>query len=185
VNRGAGRRKIYLIDDYDMFLEAVKENPDFRDQIKEKYMPADQKPDTEIPEKRQAAGLAITERILTETSKSFSQPGQAILKSIRGEHNPARLLALSLSRELSGLRLSEIAQIFQIRSYRTVAAGCCRFKKLLQENTEIKKRHAKIHKFYSHPAKGSDPSRLKQQRVEIVDLIGRLTFKITLGSLKA
>ena len=146
MNRGAGRQKIYLIDDdYDMFLEAVKENPDFQDQIKEKYMPADQKLDTEIPEERKAVGLAITERILKEVSKSFSQSKQALLVTKRGEHNPARLLALSLSWELSGLRLSEIAQIFQIRSYRTVATGCCRFKKLLQENTEIKKRHAKIH----------------------------------------
>ncbi len=120
-------------------------DPDFLDHIKEKYILTDRKLSTEIPEERRAAGAAITERILKEVSKSFSQSRQALLVSKRGERHPARLLALSLSRELSGLRLSELAQIFQIRSYRTVGTGCYRFKKLLQENTEVKGRYTKIH----------------------------------------
>lgn len=120
-------------------------DPDFLDHIKEKYILTDQKLDTEIPEERRMAGAAITERILKEVSKSFSLTKQALLLSKRGERNEARLTALSLARELSGLRLSEIAHIFQIRSYRTVGTGCYRFKKLLQENIGIKKRYAKIH----------------------------------------
>ena len=120
-------------------------DPDFLEQIKEKYILTDRKLDTEIPEERRMTGAVIAERILKEVSKSFSEPRAALLVSKRGERNTARLVALSLSRELSGLRLSEIAQIFKIRSYRTVGTGCYRFKKLLQDDAEIKRRYAKIH----------------------------------------
>jgi hypothetical protein len=118
---------------------------DFIDQIKEKYILTDQKLDTEIPEERRITGAAITKRILKETSRVFSQSEDAIYLSKRGALHPARLTALSLSRELSGLRLSEIADIFQVKSYRTVASSCFRFKKLMAQNPGIRRQYTKIH----------------------------------------
>ena len=120
-------------------------DPDFLEQIKEKYILNDQKPSTEMPEQRKMAGAKIADRILKEVSRTFSKPREALLSSKRGERNPARLTALSLTRELSGLKLSEIAQIFGIRSYRTVGTGCYRFKKLSQQNADVRRRYASIH----------------------------------------
>jgi len=119
-------------------------DPDFVDQIKEKYILTDRKLNTEIPEERKMAGGAITERIIKEVSKSFSQPRQTLLESRRGKHNPARFAALSLARELSGLRLSEIAELFQMNTYRTVGTGCYRFRKLMKRNASIRQRYIKI-----------------------------------------
>lgn len=117
---------------------------DFLDRIKEKYILTDRKLSTEIPEERRITGAATTERIIREVSRSFSQPREALLESRRGQRNTARFMALSLARELSGLRLSELAEVFGIRSYRTVGTACYRFKGLLEENPEIKGHYAKI-----------------------------------------
>ncbi len=120
-------------------------DPDFLDHIKEKYILTDRKLSTEIPEERRMAGAAIAQRILQEVSRSFLRSKQAVLASKRGERNTARLAALSLTRELSGLRLAEIAEIFSIRSYRTVGVGCHRFKKFLQGDQAMQRRYAKLH----------------------------------------
>ena len=47
-------------------------DPDFLEMIKEKYILTDRKLSTEIPEERKVAGVAMTEQILKEVSKSFS-----------------------------------------------------------------------------------------------------------------
>ena len=117
---------------------------DFLNEIKEKYIFADQKPDTEISEERKMAGATIAERVIGEVSKSFSKPRQAVMTSKRGQHNLAYFAAISLARELSGLKLPEIAKIFQARSYRTIGTGCYRFKKLLQKSHDLDRRIAKI-----------------------------------------
>ena len=124
-------------------------DPDFLDHIKEKYILTDRKLSTEIPEQRRMAGAAVTERILKEVSRVFQQPKETLLCSKRGERNAARLTALSLARELSGLRLTELAEAFQIRSYRTVATACYRFKRLLREDLDIRRRYVKIHQVCS------------------------------------
>lgn len=119
-------------------------DPDFLDHIKEKYILTDRKLSTEIPEERRITGTAIAKRILKETARAFSKPEGSIYQSKRGEWNHARLVALSLSRELSGLRLSEIADQFQIKSYRTVASSCFRLKKLMEQDAGIKQRYRRI-----------------------------------------
>lgn len=121
-------------------------DPDFLDHIKEKYILTDRKLSVEIPEERRMTGQAVAERILQEVSRSFSRSRQDLLASKRGERNTARLTALSLTRELSGLRLAEIAEIFHTRSYRTVGVGCHRFKKFLQGDREMQQRYAKLHR---------------------------------------
>ena len=120
-------------------------DPDFLDHIKEKYILTDRKLSTEIPDERRMTGTALAKRILKETARAFSKPEESIYLSKRGELHPARLTALSLSRELSGLRLSEIAAIFQVKSYRTVASSCYRFKKLMAQNSDIRRRYTRIY----------------------------------------
>ena len=120
-------------------------DPDFLDMIKEKYILTDRKLSTEIPEERRMAGAAMTERILKETSREFSKPRETLYKSKRGETNQARLVAVSLSRELSGLRLTEIAEQFHAKSYRTIASTCYRLKKLMERDPGVKRRYIEIH----------------------------------------
>jgi REP element-mobilizing transposase RayT len=119
-------------------------DPDFIDDIKEKYILADRRLSTEIPEERQMAGSAIAERILREVSREFSVTGEKLYSSKRGEVNPARLVAVSLSRELTGLRLTELAEVFKAGSYRTIASSCFRFKKLVARDPDIQRRCDKI-----------------------------------------
>ena len=113
--------------------------------IKEKYILGREKLDSEIPEERRMSGAALANRIIREVSRAFSKSREAILESKRGEENQARLTALLLTRELSGLRLSEIAQVFGIKSYRTVASNCFRFKRRMKQNVSTKQRYAKIY----------------------------------------
>ena len=91
------------------------------------------------------AGAAITERILKETLRAFSKPREALYQSNRGQINQARLVAVSLARELSGLRLTEIAEVFRVKSYRTVASSCYRLKKLMERDPGIKRQYVDIH----------------------------------------
>ncbi len=121
-------------------------DPDFLKHIKEKYIYGREKLDTEIPEERRISGVESANRIIRECSTVFSKTRESILESRRGEVNHARLTALLLTRELSGLKLSEIANVFEIKSYRTVASNCFRHKKRLEQNPQTKQRYAKIYK---------------------------------------
>jgi hypothetical protein len=99
-------------------------DPDFIEMIKQKYIPADQKLSTEIPEKRLFFGHKVADKITKETTKLFKTSLQSLGKSRRGETNYARLSALNLTREMSGLKLSEIADFFGMDSYKTVSTSC-------------------------------------------------------------
>ncbi|MBI4432265.1 MAG: transposase [Candidatus Omnitrophica bacterium] len=127
-------------------LNPILGDPDFLNHIKEKYILTDRKLSTEIPEERQMTGNAMIQRILKETSRAFSIPNETLYKSKRGELNQARLVAVALSRELSGLRLSEIADLFRAKSYRTIASSCHRFKKLLTSDSGMRRRYGDIQK---------------------------------------
>lgn len=132
------------------FYSTKKQNPifgdpDFVERIKEKYILPNQKLSSEIPEERRMTGHHIAERVIKETSKQFSMPRQSFYESKRGKTNQARLVALSLSRELSGLKLNELAELFQIKSYRTVASSCYRLKKLIERDAGLRRQCADIH----------------------------------------
>ena len=126
-------------------LEPILGNPAFLRQIKEKYIDGREKLDSEIPEERKISGANSTDRIIREVSKAFSKSRQAVFQSKRGEENQARLMALLLTRELSGLRLFEIAQVFGVKSYRTVASNCFRFKRRMAQDPQTKRRYTKIY----------------------------------------
>jgi REP element-mobilizing transposase RayT len=116
-------------------------NPDFVDGIKEKYLFADRKLSTEIPEERSFKGQKKARQIIDATSKLFKRPSQELYLSRRGEPNHARLVAVSLTRNLSGLKLSEIAEIFKMGSYKSVGASCYRLKIRLAKETDLRKRY--------------------------------------------
>ncbi len=120
-------------------------NTDFLNHIKEKYLFNNQKLETEIPEERRLTGKTVAAKIIQEVTKVFSKPRAVLYWSKRGNRNHARLAAITLTRELSGLKLSEIAEVFQMKSYRTVGSSCYRFKKLLEQDRDIQKRYTKIY----------------------------------------
>lgn len=120
-------------------------DPDFLDHIKEKYILADRKLSTEIPEKRSLQGQKKAHQIAQETSKAFQRPKGELYLSRRGETNYARLTAVTLTRDLSGLKLSEIAQIFGMNSYKSVGSNCYRLKTRLTKEPDLKKRYDRIY----------------------------------------
>ena len=101
---------------------------DFIDKIKETYVVKDKKNSPEIPEKRKIEGEMAIKRIKSEVIRFFKMKESGLYSSIRGEYNKPRSMALGLSRELSGLKLQEIAKHYKIRSYKTVSSSCQRFK---------------------------------------------------------
>ncbi len=119
---------------------------DFLDYIKEKYILTDRKLSTEIPEERSFQGQKKARDIAEETSKAFQRSKEELYRSRRGETNDARLAAVTLTRELSGLRLSEIAQIFRMNSYKSVGSSCYRLKARLVKEPDLRKRYKQIYR---------------------------------------
>lgn len=119
-------------------------DPDFIEMIKQKYIPSNQKLSTEIPEKRTYEGHKIADRIIRQTAKLFKIPIQGLGSSRRGHTNRPRLLAIYLTRELSGLTLPEIAESFGMNTYKTAATSCQRSKEILQTDKSFKKLYDRL-----------------------------------------
>ena len=124
---------------------AILGDADFLDLIKEKYILTDRKLSTEIPEERSFQGQKRLDNILHETSKVFKKTKEELCRSKRGETNDARLVAVALTRGLSGLHLSEIAQIFRMNSYKSVGSSCYRLKARLVKEPSLRKRYERIY----------------------------------------
>ena len=107
---------------------------DFVDRVKETYLSKGKEPSSEIPEKRTLDGESAIKRIKTEVRRYFEVDEATLYSSKRGEHNRPRFVALNLSREISGLKLKEIAGYFKIRSYKTVGTDCQRLKNYLTQD---------------------------------------------------
>ena len=132
------------------FYDKKKQNPilgdqAFLDMIKEKYLFADRKLSTEIPEERSFRGHKTASQIAHETSKAFQRPKEELYVSRRGQTNRARLVAVGLTRDLSGLKLSEIGKIFGMNSYKSVGSTCYRLKGLLAREPDLRKRYERLY----------------------------------------
>lgn len=132
------------------FYGKKKQNPifgdlDFLDQIKEKYIFTDRRLSTEISEQRSFQGQKTAYQIIKETSKAFQKPKEELCLSKRGTTNHARLVAVALTRDLSGLKLSEIAQIFRMDSYKSVGTSCYRLKRRLAKEPGLRKRYERLY----------------------------------------
>ena len=119
-------------------------DPDFLDMIKEKYLFTDRKLSSEIPEERNFKGQKKAEEIAEATAKLFQRLRRELYVSRRGEQNHARLIAVSLTRDLSGLKLSEIAQIFRMNSYKSVGTSCYRLKARLTKEPILRKQYERL-----------------------------------------
>ncbi len=114
---------------------------DFIEQVKEKYLQSDPEPNIEIKEKVNIRGGKIIEKIKKEVCRLFNVKETELLKGKRGTKNVARQVALALSKELSGLKLSEIGHYFGYRSYRTVGAHCLNFQEKLISNKKLRRKY--------------------------------------------
>ena len=112
--------------------------------IREKYILGNQKFSTEIPEKRHYEGQKMTDEIIRQASRIFRVPIQSLGRSKRGEVNHARLAAVHLTRQLSCLRLSEIAAIFGMNSYKTVGTSCYRLKERVTKDKSFKRKYDRL-----------------------------------------
>ncbi len=66
-------------------------------------------------------------RVNMEVCRKFMVSEKKLYQVKRGEENRPRVFATTLARELSGLRMPEIAERYRIPSYRTVGTICYRF----------------------------------------------------------
>ena len=120
-------------------------DPDFIQRIRQDHIESDYKLSTEVPEGRFLASQKKTEEIMRETSKAFHTNNKALCVSRRGETNRARLTALALTRELSGLTLNEIAQFFNMKSYKTVGSSLQRLKIRIVAEPGLKKEYERLY----------------------------------------
>ena len=99
---------------------------------------------TEIPEERSFKGQKKAQEIAEATTRLFQKSKHELYSSRRGETNHARLVAISLTRDLSGLKLSEIALIFKMNSYKSVGTSCYRLKARLAKEPTLKKQYERL-----------------------------------------
>lgn len=116
----------------------------FIKKIQNKFIHSEKKTDLEIKEKRTIRGERTVERINIEVRKIFKIKKERLYQSKRGEENIPRLLAITLSRELSGLGFPDIARMYKISSYRTVGTSCYRFNERLKKNNMLAKQYKKL-----------------------------------------
>ena len=111
---------------------------DFVEGIKEKFLEEKHSSSAEIPEARVFHGEAMVNRIKKEVSHKFKVSEQMLCRSKRGEPNRPRTVAVALAREISGLRLGEIARHFSIGSYKTVNAHHRNFLRSISKDAVMK-----------------------------------------------
>ena len=119
--------------------------PDFLNDVKEKYLFNNKKLSTEIPEERRFSGQVIAKQILRAVAKDFKIKEDLLYHSRRGEYNKPRLMAITLTRDLSGLTLPEIAPIFRMNSYKTVGSACHRLKLCFAKDLKLRDRFDRIY----------------------------------------
>jgi REP element-mobilizing transposase RayT len=109
------------------FFSAKKPGPifgdvDFIEAIKEKFLARQDDQFREVPEVRPLKGERMIHRIKKEVSQKYKVSQETLCLSKRGERNRPRTMAVALARELSGLRLKELAGHFKVGSYKTISA---------------------------------------------------------------
>jgi REP element-mobilizing transposase RayT len=113
----------------------------FIEKIKEFFIIPDKSSNIEIREKRVLMGEGVLQRVNMEICRKFGVSEKKLHEGKRGEENIARLFAITLARELSGLRMPEIAEHYKIASYRTVGTICFRFSKRMNGDDKLRKQY--------------------------------------------
>ena len=154
-----GRKKGKAIAEYRRFVEdgvdnEIKEfygkkkqewilgSEDFQETIKEQISETGWQ--EEIVEKKEVVGQARVKKVLEKVQEAYGISKEKLLEGRRGKENVPKKIALALAREESGMTLSQLAEIFGLRTYRTVAAHCYRIKKQMQKDEKLRKIYEKI-----------------------------------------
>jgi len=112
---------------------------DFVERIQEKYIR--DKPDIEIKGEIKIQGEKIIRIIKKQVVRKFEIDEEELYLGKRGNANIARQAALLLSKELSGLKLSEIGLHFGLENYRTVGTHCWRFQEKIKREKGLRKKY--------------------------------------------
>ena len=122
----------------------------FREWIKMNFISIDNKAKIEVKEKRQVYGERIIKEINCQVSKAFDVDENSLFLQTRGKENLPRFFAVSLSREISGLSLIEIAEKYKSLSYKTISSNQFRFKKKMEKSKKLARLYKKIKNTCSH-----------------------------------
>ncbi len=117
-------------------------NSGFVEWVKEKYILS--KPDLEISDKRRVFGDGVVTLVKNEVCRKFKVEQACLYESQRGTSNIPRLMAMLLSKELSGLKLAEIGLHFGFSSYRTVGAHCWNFRKKIEQEKQLMSKYKSL-----------------------------------------
>ena len=79
-----------------------------------------------------------------EICRRFKVDESYFFQGKRGTANIPRLMALLLSKELSGLKLSELGFYFGFLNYRTVGKHCWRFRNKIKEDKGLGKKYSSL-----------------------------------------
>ncbi|MFQ5964032.1 MAG: hypothetical protein ACE5KZ_07095 [Candidatus Scalinduaceae bacterium] len=122
----------------------------FIEKIKEFFIISDKRSNIEIKEKRVLMGEGVLKRVNMEICREFRVSEKKLYQGKRGEENMARFFAITLARELSGFRMSEIAERYKIASYRTVGTICFRFSKRMKGDKILRNQYDSLKHICSH-----------------------------------
>ena len=117
---------------------------DFIERIKNKYILKDLSPDLEVKEIRRLCGERVIRKIKREVCKVFKVRDKHLSQGQRGTSNIPRRVALSLSKELSGLKLSEICGHFMITSRQTVGGNALRLRNMMKNDKVLRKKYSSL-----------------------------------------
>ena len=122
----------------------------FIEKIKEFFIISNKRSNIEIKEKRVFMGEGVLKRVNMEICREFGVSEKKLYQGKRGEENMARFFAITLARELSGLRMPEIAERYKITSYRTVGTICFRFSKRMKGDKKLQNQYNSLKHICSH-----------------------------------
>lgn len=112
----------------------------FKQHIKEQF--SSKKTDKEVPESKILA--PSSKEIINMVLAEYGVEEEVLFHSMRGTNNEPRNVAIYLIRHLRGEKLTNLAELFHMKSYSAVSSIILRTAKLMKGNEELKKRIAML-----------------------------------------
>lgn len=135
------------------FYEQLKQPPilgseRFINKMKRRF-----RPDKEISEQKRVSKPVSMSRLVTLTAQAFKTDKNDLLQTMRGRGhtNIARTMAMYLSRKVAGYPLNEIADYFGLKSYGSVSSQLYRFKQVLEQEEDTRKKLDQLCKMINEP----------------------------------
>lgn len=126
-----------ILDFYDKKnLASFFGSSQFVQKMKERYR--GKKEDPEIPQSRQFA--PTVEEIKRLVQAAYDVGEDVLLKSVRGQVNEPRNVAIYLARKRGGLPLQEIGSLFSVEKYSSVSSIVCRTEKQMPQDRQLRRR---------------------------------------------